>query len=585
MTRAVLVVSRDPKAPNSLDSFADVLNRNLAADNIDPRPATVIHRTGVTAAVLNPSTTSRTQGASIAIGTLLDPIGDWHVPGAPLPDGSFALLRADDTHVELVADGVGSRTLWYTVTDRELIASTSQRAIVTLLGSFEPNRDVLPWMLSAGTLGPLDGWDARVKRVQPGERVLLDRSRWRVKSTVEQPSPSPEANLSHDAHRERLRSTVSDACRRWSFDARKWILTLSGGADSRSLLCLLRDRRIGTVTWGLPHSDEKDGNDAQVAREVARIVGAPHRFIAIEAGAVSDPEVVLRRFVALGEGRVDRISGYVDGFGVWKTLFEEGFDGVIRGDHAFGSELVRSAYAVRSKTSLTTLADYFSADEIESFEFPEQRIPEVLTRAPAETGAAWRDRLFRTSRIPTFLAALTDLKTPYVDVGNPLLARSVLDCVRALPDELRTGKRLWRELVRAQLPEVAIARRVAIPSVTDFLKERRVLQLLLDELASDRAASIFAPALRARCREALIGVLHTKRSMRRTDWGETWLGRAVPAHVRAVVGAWRSKRPEMEPLVLAFRVFVASRMQAMLDADAATRPAEHATPARAWGSR
>jgi hypothetical protein len=32
-------------------------------------------------------------------------------------------------------------------------------------------------------------------------------------------------------------------------------------------------------------------------------------------------------------------------------------------------------------------------------------------------------------------------------------------------------------------------------------------------------------------------------------------------------------------------VFVASRMQAMLDADAATRPAEHATPARAWGSR
>jgi hypothetical protein len=157
--------------------------------------------------------------------------------------------------------------------------------------------------------------------------------------------------------------------------------------------------------------------------------------------------------------------------------------------------------------------------------------------------------------------------------------------VRALPDELRTGKRLWREIVRAQLPDVAIARRVAIPSVTDFLKERRVLQLLLDELSSDRAAATFAPALRARCRAALIEVMHAKRSARRTDWGETWLGRAVPAPVRAVVGDWRSNRRSMEPLVLAFRVFVASRMQAMLGADAATRPAERGAPALAWGSR
>jgi hypothetical protein len=578
-------VSRDPKAPNRLGAYTDVLNRNLAGDNIHPRPPTVLVHTGVTTALLNPGTALRTHGASIALGTLLDPIGNWHTPGASLPDGTFALLRANDTHVELVADGVGSRTLWYTLTDCELIASTSQRAIVTLLGSFQPSRNVLPWMLSAGTLGPLDGWDARIKRVQPGERVLLDRALWRLQSTVEPTELSSQSNLSHDAHRERLRSTVSDACRRWSFDAHKWILTLSGGADSRSLLCLLRDRGIETVTWGLPRSEEKDGNDAQVAREVASLLGVPHRFIEIEARGDSDPEVVLGRFLAVGEGRVDRFSGYVDGFGVWKTLFEEGFDGVIRGDHAFGSGVVRTAHALRSKTSLTTLGDYFAKNEVESFELPDQPMPEALARAPAETVAAWRDRLFRLSRIPTFLAALTDLKTAYVEVGNPLLARSVLDCVRALPDELRTGKRLWREIVRAQLPEVPIARRVAIPSVTDFLRQRRVLQLLLDELASDRAATLFAPALRARCRAALIGAMQPQRSARRTDWGQTWLGRAVPRHLRAAVGNWRASRPSMDPLVFAFRVFVASRMQAMLGADAATRPVERPVPVLAWGSR
>jgi hypothetical protein len=585
MVRAVLVVSRDPKAQNRLVSYTDELNRNLAADNIEPRPPTLAHRAGVTAALLNPSAASRTQGASIAIGTLLDPADNWHAPGAPLPDGNYALLRVNDTHVELVSDDVGSRTLWYTLTGGELIASTSQRAIVTLLGSFEPNRDILPWMLSAGTLGPLDGWDARVKRVQPGERVLLDRARWRLRSTVESNVPISEPELSHDAHRERLRSVVTDACRRWSFDANKWILTLSGGADSRGLLCLLRDRGIETVTWGLPRSEEKDGNDAQIAREVARVLGVRHRFIAIEAGGGSDAEVVLARFLAFGEGRVDRISGYVDGFGVWKTLFEEGFDGVIRGDHAFGSGPVGSAYAVRAKTSLTTLADYFAASEIEAFELPAQRLPEALTRAPGETLETWRDRLFRVSRIPTFMAALTDLKTAYVDVGNPLLSRSVLDCVRALPDELRTGKRLWREFVGSQLPEVAIARRVAIPALTDFLTQRRVLQLLLDELTSERASATFAPALRERCRAALVGALQNKRSARRTDWGDTWIAQALPAKLRAAVGTWRRDQPSIDPLVLAFRAFAASRMQAMLGADAATRPAETVTAVHAWGSR
>lgn len=584
MVRAVLVAARHPSQPNRLDAYREVLNRKLTGDNIDARPPAMIRRAGLTAAVLNPGSTVRMQGASIVVGNLLEPAGDWHVPGAPLPDGSFALLRADDTFVELAADGVGSRTLWYALTDRELIASTSQRAIVTLLGSFEPNRDVLPWMLSSGTLGPLGGWDTRLKRVQPGERVFLDRGRWRLRVTVEQTERTPDSSLSLDAHRERLRSAVTDACRRWSFDARKWVLTLSGGVDSRGLLCLLRDRGLETVTWGQSLSEQKDGNDAQVARQVARILGARHRFIAIETG-ICDPEVVLERFLAVGEGRVDRMSGYLDGFGVWKTLSEAGFDGVIRGDHAFGSTHVRSAYGVRAKTSLTMLADYFPARELEAFELAAQRLPQPLTRAPGETLAAWRDRLFRLSRIPTFMAALTDLKTAHVDVANPLLARSVVDCARTLPDELRTDKRLWRELVDTQLPHVALARRVAIQNVSEFLSHRRVLELLLAELTSERAVATFAPALQARCRATLLAALQTKRGARRTDWGDTSLARALPARLRSVVGRLRPQRPHLEPLVLAFRAFVASRMHAMLVADAATQPAEPAAAVAARSSR
>src|SRR5262245_37058233 len=266
MVRAVLVVSRHPARPNRLDAYRDALNRNLAGNNITPRPPVVVHERGVSAALLNPSGAARMHGASIAIGPLLEPRDDWHVPGAALPDGSFALLRADDAHVELAADGVASRTLWYALTDHELIASSSQRAIVTLLGSFEPNRDVLPWMLSSGTLGPSAAWDARLHRVQPGERVLLDRASWRLTSTIEPIQFAPDEAASRATQLERLRAAVADACRRWSFDARKWVLTLSGGTDSRSLLCLLRHRGIEAVTWGVPGSADQDGNDAHVAR-------------------------------------------------------------------------------------------------------------------------------------------------------------------------------------------------------------------------------------------------------------------------------------------------------------------------------
>lgn len=572
MARAVLVVSRHTQRPNRLDLYREVLNRKLTGENISPKAALHAGRTGSAAALLNASGAARMSGASIAVGTLLDPRDDWHVPGTTLPDGNFALLRVDDAYVELVADAVGSRTLWYALTEHELIASTSQRAIVTLLGSFEPNRGALPWMLSSGTLGPTEGWDKRLRRIRPGERVLLDRARWQLSTTSAELRFEPEPALPRETHLERVRAAVTDACRRWSFDPRRWVLTLSGGADSRSLLCLLHDRGIDSVTWGLPNAVEEHGNDARIARLLARSMGVPHRFFEMQPAAVA-PEIVLERFVAAGEGRVDRLSGYIDGFGVWKTLFDEGREGVIRGDEVFGSVPVLTADAARHAASLTTLDDYFGRSELATFELPEQRLPDELVRADGESLPAWRDRLYQQFRVPTLLAGLTDLKTAYVEVGNPLLSRSVVDCVRRLPDDLRTDKRLWRDVVAAQLPDVGLATSVAIPTLLDFLSEARVCDRLLAELDSELAASLFAPLLRARCCNALRTALRDVPARRREPQRPSRLARALPASLRAAVRHWRAGKPALEPLVLAFRAFLATRMHDLLRADAATRPA------------
>jgi hypothetical protein len=377
---------------------------------------------------------------------------------------------------------------------------------------------------------------------------------------------------SRDTHLERLRAAVIETCRRWSFDAGKWVLTLSGGADSRSLLCLLRDRGIRSVTWGLPNTTEQDGNDAQVAQRIANALAVPHRFFAIDSHAGA-AEVVLERFLAAGEGRVARISGYVDGFGIWKTLYNEGYDGVIRGVEAFGSVSVSSPFQTRYTASLTTLADFFRPEECEAFELPEQPLPAPLARGRRETLATWRDRLYQQFRVPTLLAGLTDLKTAYVDVGNPLLARSVLECVRALPDDLRTEKQLWHEIVDAQLPDVALATRVAIPALTDFLCDPRVLALLLDELTTERARSVSAPLLLARCCAALRAAVGAHRAARRESSYRPALSRAVPPRLRAIFRNWSPTRPSIDPLVLAFRAFVVTRMHALLHADAMSQPA------------
>lgn len=572
MAKVVLVVQRHTDGACRLGTYVDVLNRNLAPDNIEPRTPDIACAYGAAVAVFNPNGATRLHGTSACIGMLISDHDRWHECGAPIPDGTFALVRSDPRNAELIADAAGSRTIWYVLTDSELIASTSQRAIVTLLGKFELNREVLPWMLSSGTLGPVGGWDTRLKQLRPGERVTLDRARWRLFHEV--PADDFDIDDSGGDRMDELARVVEDSCRAWSFDADKWLLTLSGGTDSRCLLLMLQEQhRLKSATWGMKASRDEDGNDAQIARTLAEMFGIENRFFPTDLSMVA-PELVLRRFITAGEGRVARISGYLDGFAVWKTLFEEGIDGIIRGDEAFGSIMVRNPYAVRHTSSLTMLTDYFSPAEVAEFELPPQSLPPHLERRATESLSTWRDRLYQQFRVPVLLAALTDLKAAYVEVANPLLSRTVLDCVRRLPDDLRTEKRLWKRLVRAQLPDVPFATRVAIESLEDFVADPAVLQLMIDELDSERARSLFPPGVLEKLGTTMRMAAMSAPAPRRRREFRIPLVDAMPERLRATARSWLKSPPGLPSLVLAFRSFLVSRMDAMLRLDAATPPAD-----------
>ncbi len=91
-----------------------------------------------------------------------------------------------EPRVEVLTDAVASRNVWYYFDDDILIAATTQRAIVALLGKFAFNRAAVPWMLTNGSLGPVPSWDLRVKRLGPDSTLTVDRESWHL-SVVAKP--------------------------------------------------------------------------------------------------------------------------------------------------------------------------------------------------------------------------------------------------------------------------------------------------------------------------------------------------------------------------------------------------------------
>jgi hypothetical protein len=519
------------------------------------------------AVVFNPSGATRILGTSIRIGMPLgSEVAAWHRPGAKAPDGSYALFRCGKNRVELVADAAASRTVWYVQTADSFIASTSQRAIVSLLGSFEANPNVIPWMLSSGTLGPDGGWDARVQQVLPGEHLTLDRARWRVSHDVAPVNFEPTDGISRRKLAGRFASVLDEVAAELKFDPAKWVLPLSGGVDSRGLLSMVSEHGdIRTITWGLNMAVRNATTDAVIAHRVAAQFGVENRYFSTNLSAESR-ERLIERFLVAGEGRIANIPPFLDGFAVWRELHGQGLDGIVRGDEAFGCGFVRNLKEVRHVTKLTTLSDHIDANTLASFELAPQSLPSRLMRRDNETLATWRDRLYQQHRLPKLLAGISDLQANYVEVVNPLLSRRILACVRELPDELRTGKSLWRQFVRARSGKIPFAQSAAVLPLAEFVNDTSMLEFMLSELAEE---DIFSPMLRERICSSLRSALTVDAGRRRKVGARERLARFAPSGLRNAARRWMPATLELQPAVFAFRALIVARMNRLLKADAA----------------
>ena len=544
----------------------------LRPDNLPGAPVTVNDDgRGVLLGVFHPAEPATIQGCSAYAGWLAEPECGWSQPGSDAPEGTYALLRTDARHVELLADYCGSRTLWYAQTPDLFVASTSQRAIPWFTGAFDPNPQAILWMLSSGSIGPGHSWDRRVRPLPPGGRARLDRDTWRL--DVHEPAVEFQTSLVDDTtHRERLREALRESLGSLEFDWSRWVLPLSGGFDSRLVLLWLNSRKgLRTITWGTPQAPQIRGSDAWIAPRVAKALGIPHEYLELEPVGMP-PELVLQRYVLAGEARVDHISGYLDGFRLWNELALAGVAGVVRGDESFGYKAVRDARGARLRAGLVLWEDHAGLPQLRELDLGhlgEQRLPDSLYQRQGESPADWRDRLYSAFRIPAILAALNELKSAYVEIANPLLLRRIAELARTLPAHLRTDKKLARDVAFEKSIVVPFADSNAIASPEAALESPEMMNLLIDGLASGNARRVLPPSFLA----WLTGLL--QEPLRRTDPPrkrsfKRSLRRLLP---RSLPSVWKQDSSARVPGArrLALRTALISQIAARLRQDAAVQ--------------
>ena len=355
------------------------LSRRLEPDNITFRDTEIISNEKEVIAIFNPNDSIKVEGSSVCMGNMIKPGSDWSEPESLIPDGTYALFRSNSDTLEVISDMVGTRTVWYYYDENLFISATSQRAIIFFLQSFEFDKRVLPWMLASGTIGPGFSWDKRIKMLEGDSILTLNRNTWELNIETNNVEFLPITKTA-EVHHEELKKALIETFRSLGLNYKNWILPLSGGYDSRAILCLLKDQEnLKCVTWGLESSKSEKGNDAFIAKELADYFEKEHKYYLTDLS--EEPiEKIFNRFLDCGEGRVGDIDAYLDGFSIWKELMESGVHGIIRGDEGFGAGSVMSGSNVRINMRFPLFADFANLSEIQKLGIPEQQFPDWLNR-------------------------------------------------------------------------------------------------------------------------------------------------------------------------------------------------------------
>lgn len=410
--------------------------------------------------------------------------------GASIPDGVEAMIRYNEKgDCEVLTNKLASRTLWYYFDEKELIVSTSQRAIINILGNYEYNELAASWLISAGNTGPGLSWDKRIKHIDYSEVVNLDFESWNLKTRKVH-----DVIISNEYNTNALdfEKILTDSLSKITLPETKNIITLSGGYDSRFVMEMIKKNgiHIDAMTWGNQSSLLDKDTDGYIAQEVAKRRKVNFFFFDTAWNENDSFDEFMVKFITAGEARIDHLSNYMDNFRMWDQISENGYELVVRSDEVFGWVPVADERNVRLLLEMCYINDYDNFKSLKEYGMPSFEIPERYLKGEDETLYSWRDRLFNIYRQTFVQAALHDLFYPYVEMVNPLFSDSVINAARKLNDKERTSKALYIKAISKYVDYMPTASRSSYPSRENALKSKWAVDYLNDRLNEPAAFSV-----------------------------------------------------------------------------------------------
>jgi asparagine synthase (glutamine-hydrolysing) len=203
--------------------------------------------------------------------------------------GMFAVAIWDEPNGRgvLVRDRLGIKPLyWARVGDVVLYASELKSLLASGMVGTELDHEAIAAYLTLGFVpAPLTPLKA-VRKLSPGERLVVERGSMRLERWWSYPVPEPEAAPAEE-WAERLLDALRDSVRMRLMSDVPLGAMLSGGLDSSLIVALmaeLMDRPVQTFAVGFAGG----GSELPDARRVAAALGAEHHELELELGATQD---------------------------------------------------------------------------------------------------------------------------------------------------------------------------------------------------------------------------------------------------------------------------------------------------------
>lgn len=561
MSKAIYIKVREEKHHLKYKSRLEKILPSLIPDNIPNCKYEIKEDGTLFFGVINPAENNMCSQNSLCLGQILGNCDGWDIPLSLYPDGAFCLFRSNGNILEIVSDVVGSRTMWYYFDMEVFIASNSQRAIISLINSYSLNKAVIPWMLSTGTMGPFLSWDERISMLEINSNLILDVSKWDY-TINKNPVLFKVDQISEEKQEELLEKELLKAFEGLNLNLSKWVLPLSGGVDSRAILFYLKKfnptfSKLKSLTWGKPGAENRKGNDAYIAQKLADYLKIEHEFAPLSVTS-ENVNTIFSRFLNAGEGRVDAISGYTDGFEIWKKLFENNVTGVIRGEQTFGGPEVDNERDARAAVGISFCEDYANLSN-QDFNFKLQQLPEHLQRKTDESILTWRDRLIIEYRAPILKAALNDLKLAYVEISTPLISKGITERITKMNDEQRLKKSLFKSVIKKISIPIELATEVAIETPNEIFNNPEILELFNSQLNKPFNEKVFPAGFYSYIKKSLGDVVMSLQGKPKKASLISKIKKLIPKKYKKKLN--KLKLTHQIPVTrLAFRAFIISRM-------------------------